>query len=81
MRIHPIVGVLYQGRHLDPSSTYEVDEGFGSQLIASGRAHEVAAPAAPTPPEVIETRDPVVATREPRARKHETRGPKPGRHR
>jgi len=70
MRIRPIVGVLVNGQHLDPSGTYEVEDRVARMLVASGRARMAPAePPAPTPAEAIETREPVATTREPRVRK------------
>lgn len=68
MRIRPLTGMLYEGQHLDPSSTYDVEEGFARFVVADGRA-EMAPAAAPTPAAVVETREPAVVTREPKVRR------------
>lgn len=71
MYIRPTRAILLHGQHHDPSQVYEVAEQDGRHLIATGAAVEVAAP---TPPSVIETREPAVTTREPQVRQRPTGG-------
>lgn len=64
MRVTFRVGVGLGGNlTAHPGETHDVPDAFGRSLIADGRAVRAteAAPAraAPTPPETVETRDPI----------------------
>lgn len=63
MRIRMLRGTGYNGQSLDPGEEYEVDEKHGRIFVQLGKAVRIESI---TPPDVVEVREPAVATRDPK---------------